>query len=220
MLLLGHRPTRIFYLLAFAYLLATLLIFLVLKVVPNEVVIGPLLDRPFALAGPLIFMVMLLLPQPREFRLPGSGMVDFFYSLFIFLLISVLVLGSLAFMLLSGAVYIEAVFKTLFLMAAMLLLIAWAWNPRPGFSGIGVFLSRYLLTIGLPFETWLQRLMEASAERESDPDRFLSTAIDSMFELPWVVAAAGRQRGMSAPVQAPSGKRRNFVRSFRIARCC
>ena len=43
-LLLGHRPTRIFYLLAFAYLLAALLIYLVPKVVPNETVIGPLLD--------------------------------------------------------------------------------------------------------------------------------------------------------------------------------
>lgn len=189
-LLLGHRPTRIFYLLAFAYLLCALLVWLVPRVVPDTAQIGPSLDLQFAWAAPLLFVVMLLIPRAaREIQMPSSGTVDFFYSLFIFLLISVLVLGSLAFMLLRESLYIEAVFKTLVSMAAMLLLIAWAWNPRPGFSGIGVFLSRYLLTIGLPFETWLQQLMEC-AERESDPDKFLYAAFERMLELPWVAGGA------------------------------
>ncbi len=188
-MLLGHRPTRIFYLLAFAYLLCALLVWLVPRVVPDSALSGPSLDQQFALAMPLVFVAMLLMPRPLEIRLPSAGMVDFFYSLFIFLLIAVLVLGCLAFMLLRQSPYIEAVFKTLVSMAGMLLLIAWAWNPRPGFSGIGVFLSRYLLTIGLPFETWLQRLMEC-AERESDPDLFLSQVFAGMLELPWVVGGA------------------------------
>jgi len=184
-LLLGHRPTRIFYLLAFAYLLCALLVWLVPRVVPDPALVGPSLDGLFAWAAPLIFVAMLLMPRPREIRMSGAGMVDFFYSLFILLLISVLVLGCLAFMLLSQSLYIEAVFKTLLSMAGMLLLIAWAWNPRPGFSGIGVFLSRYLLTIGLPFQAWLQRLME-SAANEGDPDRFLHIAFARLLELPWV----------------------------------
>ena len=184
-LLLGHRPTRIFYLLAFADLLGALFFWLLPRVVPSTALSGPSLDGLFVWTTPLIFVAMLLIPRPREIRLPSGGMVDFFYSLFIFLLISVLVLGSLAFMLLRQSLYIEAVFKTLVSMAVILLLIAWAWNPRPGFSGIGVFLSRYLLTIGLPFETWLQRLMEC-AEKENDPDRFLSVAFEKMLELPWI----------------------------------
>lgn len=188
-LLHDHRPTRIFYLLAFAYLLCALLVWLVPRVVPDTALIGPSLDLQFAWAAPLLFVVMLLIPRPREIQMPSSGTVDFFYSLFIFLLIAVLVLGSLAFMLLRQSVYIEAVFKTLVSMAAMLLMIAWAWNPRPGFSGIGVFLSRYLLTIGLPFETWLQQLMEC-AERESNPDKFLYAAFERMLRLPWVAGGA------------------------------
>lgn len=188
-LLVSHRPTRIFYLLAFAYLLSILLIWLVPRVVPGSALIGPSLDRPFAWTAALIFVVMSLMPRPREIRLPSGGMVDFFYSLFILLLISVLVLGSLAFMLMEQSVYIEAVFKTLVAMAAMLLLMAWAWDPRPGFSGIGVFLSKYLLTIGLPFENWLQQLMDC-AERESDPDRFFYAACERMLELPWVTGGA------------------------------
>lgn len=184
-LLLGHRPTRIFYLLAFAYLLCALLVWLVPRAVPDPALIGPSLDSLFAWGAPLIFVAMALLPRPREIRMLKAGMVDFFYSLLIFLLISVLVLGSLAFMLLRQSLYIEAVFKTLVSMAGMLLLIAWAWNPRPGFSGIGIFLSRYLLTIGLPFETWLQRLMESAAS-ESDPERFLQRTFSRLLELPWV----------------------------------
>jgi len=98
-LLLGHRPTRIFYLLAFAYLLCALLVWLVPRVVPDPALVGPSLDGLFAWAAPLIFVAMLLMPRPREIRVSGAGMVDFFYSLFILLLISVLVLGCLAFML-------------------------------------------------------------------------------------------------------------------------
>lgn len=188
-MMLGHRPTRIYYLLAFAYLLAALLIWLVPRVVPHAALIGPSLEQPLALGLPLVLVAMLLLPQAKEYRVVRGGMVDFFYSLFIFLLIAVLLLGSLAFMLLRQSLYIEALFKTLVSMALILLLIAWAWNPRPGFSGIGVFFSRYLLTIALPFETWLQRLMEASAQ-EIDPDRFMDKACEGLLELPWVVGGA------------------------------
>jgi signal transduction histidine kinase len=186
---IDHRPTRIFYLIAFAYLLAALLVWLMPKVVPATVLTGPSLDREFGWGMPLLLVAMLLLPSARENSRPSSGMVDFFYSLFIFLLIAVLVLGSLAFMLLRQSGYIEAVFKTLLSMAVMLLLIGWAWNPRPGFSGVGVFFSRYLLTIGLPFEKWLHRLTAYSGS-ESDPERFLAKALNDMLELPWVDGGA------------------------------
>ena len=188
-LLLGHWPTRVFHLLAFAYLLCALLIWLVPRVVPEATLVGPSLDGLFAWLAPLIFLAMLLLPLPVKIRLPSVGMVDFFYSLFILLMVSVLVLGSLAFMLLRQSLYLEAVFKTLVSMAGLLLLIAWAWNPRPQFSGVGVFFSRYLLTIGLPFETWLQRLIEC-AQSENDPDEFLMKSFERMLELPWIAGGA------------------------------
>ena len=124
-----------------------------------------------------------------------------------------LVLGSLAFMLLRQALYIEAVFKTVVSMAAILFLIAWAWNPRPGFSGIGVFLSRYLLTIGLPFETWLQRLMEC-AENERDPERFLSAACERMLELPWITGTAWDPASGAAAESGHVGHTSNFREEF------
>jgi hypothetical protein len=213
-MMIAHQPTRIFYMLAFAYLLAALLVWLVPKVVPGAALQGPLLDRQFAWLGPVIFVLMIATPRPREIRLSSGGMVDFFYSIFIFLLISVLVLGSLAFMLLRQTMYIEAVFKTLVSMAGMLFLVAWAWDPRPGFSGLGVLFSRYLLTIGLPFESWLQRLMNA-AERESDPDRFLSEVFERMLELQWISGgswhAVDDQEGTAGSFGQPSQYTQAFV---------
>jgi hypothetical protein len=213
-MMIAHQPTRIFYLLAFAYLLAALLVWLVPKVVPGAALHGPLLDRQFAWLGPIIFVAMIAMPRPREIRLSSGGMVDFFYSIFIFLLISVLVLGSLAFMLLRQTMYIEAVFKTLVSMAGMLFLVAWAWDPRPGFSGLGVLFSRYLLSIGLPFESWLQRLMNA-AERETDPERFLAEVFERMLELQWISGgnwhAVDEQGGTAGSFGVPSLYAQAFV---------
>lgn len=186
-MLINHRPTRLFYLLAFAYLIGAVLVWLVPKIVPDPALIGPSLEREFAWAAPLLFLGMFLLPRPQEVGWSRRGIFDFFYSLFIFLLISVLVLGSLAFMLLEKRLYFEALFRTVFSMALLLLVVAWAWNPRPGFSGVGVFFSQYLLTIGLPFDTWLRRLMDY-AEQEQDPDRFFTGACEHLLlDLPWVV---------------------------------
>ena len=65
-IMVAHRPTRLFYLLAFAYLLAALLVFLVPQVVPEAVPLGAALDAPFALAAPVVFVAMLLLPRPES----------------------------------------------------------------------------------------------------------------------------------------------------------
>lgn len=194
---IDHRPTRVFYLIAFAYLLVALLFWLVPRVVPGTALTGPLLDREFRWGMIPVFLLMGLLPLSRESDRPGGGMVDLFYSLFIFLLIAVLVLGSLAFMLLRQSGYLEAVLYTLISIALLLVLIGWTWNTRPGFTGIDVFFSRYLLTIGLPFEKWLHRLTILAAS-ESNPERFLLQTLEEMLDLPWVDGgswAAGAHTG-------------------------
>ena len=203
-MLISHRPTRIFHLLAFAYLIGAVLIWLVPKIVPDSALVGPSLERQFAWLAPLLFLGMLLMPRPQENGLPRRSVMDFFYSLFIFLLIAVLVLGSLAFMLIEQILYFEALFRTIICVALLLLLIAWSWNPRPGFSGVGAFFSRYLLTVGVPFDTWLQKLMDC-AERENDPDRFMQSAGERLLpDLPWVVG------GRWFPVQEAQTGSGNF----------
>ena len=111
--------------------------------------------------------------------------VDLFYSVILFLLVAALVLGSFVVKQVSGGNYPLALAQTLFAIAVLLVTLSWLWNPRSGFVGIGHLLSRYLMSLGLPFEQWVQRLAEF-AERESQPQRFLALALQHVLELPWV----------------------------------
>jgi signal transduction histidine kinase len=47
------------------------------------------------------------------------------------------------------------------------------------------YLSRYLLSVGMPFELWMRRVAEL-AETESDSRRFLEAAMRELSTLPWV----------------------------------
>ncbi|MEO8717067.1 MAG: hypothetical protein ABI423_02470, partial [Burkholderiales bacterium] len=79
----------------------------------------------------------------------------------------------------------------------LLLVIGLAWNPRTGYAGLNVFVSRYLFSIGLPIEQWLQFLAELS-RAESRPERFLAAAVDALARLPSVQGAewrSGAERG-------------------------
>ncbi len=201
----SRASLRIPYLMAFAYLVGAVLIWLVPKVVPDSASVGLSLEKEFAWAAPSLFLGMLVMPffREEEKNLSGRGIVDFFYSLFIFLLISVLVLGGLAFMLLQKSLYFVALSRTVLCVAVLLFLIAWLWNPRPRFGGLGILFSQYMMSISLPFDTWLRVLMECS-EKENDPDRFMGLICEQLmaFDSPWVV---GGEWAPSPGAEAGSG---------------
>lgn len=115
--------------------------------------------------------------------------LDFVYSLILFLLVMVLVLGSFAVKMTTRGDYLMALAQTLVVLAAGLLILGWLWTPRGAFAGLGQLLSRYLLSVGLPFERWLQTVA-ALAEQETDPDTFLKKALQHIASLPW--ATGGR----------------------------
>ena len=193
-LFVEHRGTRLFYLLAFVYLLAAILLGLMPETVPNPGAEAALLGKVFRWFGPILLICMLLLPVRGWVGRVAAGPVDFVYSLFVFLLVAVLVLGSLAFMVVRQIGYVEALLNAVVVMAMMLLFLGVAWNPRPGFGGVGVFFSRYLLTVGLPFEQWLHRLTQL-AEEERESSRFLDRAFRLLMELPWVTGGEWREKG-------------------------
>lgn len=176
------RWLRVFYLLVLFYLVSLLLLW----IVPNGFALGRLEPEIVALVQiglPALFLVMLVLPVESDIAEPQ--IVDFFYSTLIFLLLVVLVLGAFAFMTLGGASYGFALTYSLLTIAGVLLFLSLAWNPRAGFSGLSMFFSRYLLSIGLPFEQWLHFLADLS-RAESRPDEFLRLACEGLGRLPWV----------------------------------
>ncbi len=195
-LLFGARAARVFYLLALAFLVVALMLMAAPLAVPQAIPPAPILWLGYG-GLPLLLVIMTLLPRGQEVD-TAREVVDFVYSLFVFLLLAVLMLGSLAAMLLLGSGYVEALLQTLLVTGVMLLLLGLSSNPRSGVSGIGGLISRYLMSIGLPVEQWLQALSNL-ALREEDPRAFLEQAcVEIAQRLPWVRGGewiAGASRG-------------------------
>lgn len=186
----GSRWSRLFYLLALGYLLVVLLALLLPPQLPLEAALPGGFELIARYILPLTFPLMALLPV-EEIERDEVEVIDLFSSIILFLLLAVLVLGCLGFMVIRQAGYVEALLLALLSLAALLLLLSWAWNPRAGFSGMGVLFTRHVLSIGLPFEQWLHHLAEHSM-REDDPARFLDDAFAGMARLPWIAGGEWR----------------------------
>ena len=132
----------------------------------------------------LLPLVIVLVPAPPGTR-TSPLTVDLFYSVILFLLVTGLVLGSFAVKQVSHGNYPLALAQSLMVMALVLMILSWLWNPRSGFMGLGHMMSRYLISLGLPFERWVKSLADR-AECERDPARFLSQAVGDLCALPWV----------------------------------
>lgn len=185
------------YLLAFGYLVGITVLGVVPEISP-AVAIDPLLRGLLAHFMPLVLPLLLIFPA-RSPQRKSAEAFDLFYGVMVFLVLAVFVLGTLAYMLVGGGGYVEALFKTSLAVAGALLLVAWAWNPRGGFSGIGSAVSRYMLSLGMPLEQWLVQLSEES-ERHTDPAQFLDAVMLRLQGIPWVVGVswrAGQSAGQS-----------------------
>jgi signal transduction histidine kinase len=182
------RWQRRAYLVVLAYLLALLAIAILPEIAPRRE-IGPEI-RQFAEYGlPLAFLFIVFLPAEAESRDTAQA-IDFFYSVFLMLVLVVVVLGSFSLMTLAGTSYLKALTITVFLTAAAMLLVGLAWNPRSG-GGLGVFFARYLFSIGLPVEKWLEVLAELS-QIETRPQRFLDDAVSALQSVPSVAGVSWR----------------------------
>ncbi len=177
-----ERNQRLAYLLALAYLLSLLLAW----VLPQSLGDSSLPDALQAAVRyglPLLPLAILFLPATRQRG--ASSTLDFIYGLMLSLLIMVVALGAFAVVAVAKVSYAWALVQTLLGMAILLLALSLLWNPRAGFGGLGQITSRYLLSVGLPFEGWAQRLATL-AERERDPESFVRDALSDLHELTWI----------------------------------
>jgi len=195
------RWQRYFYLTVLLYLVSLLLIWVFPQLLPGF----SQTQEQMWLAQyglPLLFLVMLALPTETD-NGEAPQVVDFFYSALLFMIIALLVLGSFAFMTLGRVIYPVALTYSLLVIAGLLLLLGLAWNPHAGFGGLGMLFSRYLLSIGLPFEKWLSFLAELS-QSERQPEKFLQQACAGLGKLPWVSGGAWRTTVYSGEFGGPS----------------
>jgi len=189
-----------------AYLLALLAIAILPEVAPRrEITPDTRTVAEFVL--PLAFLLIAFFPaEPQSSEAPQ--IIDFFYSVFLMLLLVVVVLGSFTWMTLRQSGYLEALTYTVFLTSGAVLFVGLAWNPRGG--GLGVFFVRYLFSIGVPLERWLEVLARL-LQQEAEPERFLEQAIVALERLPSIAGVTWRAGGVSGEHGARTPHRVDFV---------
>ena len=183
----------LFYLVAVFYLFAVLLMWTV------PVSLLKISNLPAGIYGvafmllPLTLSPMLVLPFRGEDEATNQ-VFDFFYSLFVFQLVVVLVLGSIAAMRVTENQYFQAVLLTVLSFAGALFVLSIMWGPRAGFGGLRTYFSRYLMSVGMPFELWMRRIA-ALSEGESSSAQFLAHAMQEVALTPWIMGGEWRSTG-------------------------
>ncbi|MDP1523782.1 MAG: ATP-binding protein [Methylotenera sp.] len=188
--------------LASTYLLAILLLWVVPKLLKAN---DDLAAAEFLLTYFLPFLPIAILFLSSKSKISSqSTNIDFFYTLLIFLLSSIVILGSFAIGVIWKIHYIQLLIVVVMGLAATLVVLSWLWNPSSTFSGLELLMSRYLLSIGLPFEHWIRQIAKY-AEYEPTAEKFLQAAMRELVALNWVnglmweVEGTKNQIGNSTP---------------------
>lgn len=175
----GGWRERLPLLLATAYLVALVVLWLLPRALGLAAVTPWSLGRDALVLVPLL---LLFLPatRPRE-AIAGTQLL---YALVIFLLVGVLLLGGYTVMRVADTGYFRGMLISSLILAGVLLMFVWLWNPRGEYAGLRNLFSRYVLSLGLPLEEWLKQTAEA-AEKEADPETFLRATMEGFSNLPW-----------------------------------
>jgi signal transduction histidine kinase len=179
----GSKSNRLIHILAASYLLAMLLLWVVPKLLgsSDDLEAAKFVIRYLIPVLPLAIL-FIAAPSNKAGQLP---VLDFFYTLLLMLMAFILTLASYAIGTLQNVNYVQVMFMTIFGLAFGLLVFSFFWKPNTRFSGVELMMSRYLLSIGMPFEVWVKNIA-ALGEIESTPNGFVQAAMGEMTALPWV----------------------------------
>jgi len=124
-------------------------------------------------------------PNP-DHQQQGRSQVDLMHGLLAATLLFIVLLGGIVINLLYGVDYIDGLLLTVFIVSTLTIGISWFWNPGVGYSGIGVLWNRYAMTIGGPFETWINKLTTLIEERYLTPAEYLEAVCEHLVENDWL----------------------------------
>ncbi|MDH3759915.1 MAG: HAMP domain-containing histidine kinase [Gammaproteobacteria bacterium] len=172
---------------------------LALLIITIEMAIGLIPDTFQQIRLPTLFenymQTMILVPvllfyfAPNpEHQKQGRSQVDLMHGLLAATLLFIVLLGGIVINLLYGVEYVDGLLLTVFIVATLTIGISWFWNPGIGYSGIGVLWNRYAMTIGGPFETWINTLTTLIEERYLTPNEYLEAACEHLVDNDWLNA--------------------------------
>ena len=134
-----------------------------------------------------LILVFFFAPAPERAQRTRSQ-IDLMHGVLTTTLIFIALLGGIVINTLYGVDYIDGLLLTVFIVSTLAIGISWFWNPEVGYSGLGVLWNRYAMTIGGPFETWINTLTTLNEEQYITPYDFLQAACDHLVENDWLNA--------------------------------
>ena len=134
----------------------------------------------------LVPVLLFFFAPNTDSRLRGRSHVDLMHGLLAASLISMVLLGGIVINLLYGVDYLDGLLLTVFIVSTLTIGISWFWNPGVGYSGIGVLWNRYAMTIGGPFEVWINTLTTLIEDQFLSPTQYLETACDHLVDNEWL----------------------------------
>ncbi len=212
--LLSHSSFHTFDLLA----LVIIILEIVVGVVPGAF---PQIELPRSFANfmqPVILILIFLIylaPNYDDKKQKGNQ-IDLMHGLLASTLIFIVLLGGIVINLLYSVDYIDGLLLTVFIVSTLTIGISWFWNPGVGFSGIGVLLNRYAMTIGGPFETWIKTLTSLIEEHYLTPSEYLEAACEQLVENDWLNAIHWDFKSYKITVGEKQGTRLDYTLSEKV----
>lgn len=131
-------------------------------------------------------LLILFVPQDRQYNKQAELQVDLFGAISTALLASLLLLGSItnSYPIIDQD-YGTALVQTFLFIGALVLLISWLLSPRTGFSGLAELWTQSLLNIGTPFERWISDIATLKGQTKT-PEEFLDKSTHMLLSLPMI----------------------------------
>ncbi len=151
-------------------------------------------------------LVLFFAPVPERHKQTRSQ-IDLMHGVLTASLIFIVLLGGIVINILYGVAYLDGLLLSVFIVSTLAIGLSWFWNPGVGYSGLGVLWNRYAMTIGGPFETWINTLTTLIEEPYISANEFLQAACDHLIENDWLNAIQWQFETFSIS----SGKREGVV---------
>ncbi len=159
----------------------------------------------------LVPILLLYLAPNQDYSDQERNRIDLMHGLLASTLVFIVLLGGIVINLLYGVDYIDGLLLTVFIVATLTIGISWFWNPGVGYSGIRVLLNRYTMTIGTPFETWINTLTSLIEEHYLTPAEYLDAACEHLVENEWLNGIQWKFRSYQITSGEKKGTRIEYV---------
>lgn len=201
--LFSHSSTRGFDLLVMTVLIIEMAIGIVPQAFPQIVL--PAIFREWMQILTLIPILLLFFAPIPDRSQQSRSQFDLMHGVLTTALIFIVLLGGIVINTLYQVDYTDSLLLSMFIVATLAFGISWFWNPGIGFSGLGVLWNRYTMTIGGPFETWINTLTTLIEQPYITATEFLQAACDNLTENDWLNGINWRIDGMTISAGRSAG---------------